>query len=225
MISGGSVHNHLSLLRTNSGRGLSAPLLDRRGVNDRRAVASQTIIRRRRSGDREALSGNDISRDARKAARDSDARHTWGYVPCSEPPENPHSRYRRGWRHKCAREVRRGCTRVSLEGRPCRDGGKEDLPVCAHAGATIPGGRAVNAGVNPDIGRAISTNIILICAELSPLGRDALQLLLGGSVRVPNLHQHSFFANGSTVVLPDDVFALIASLESVQESVSECVKC
>ena len=101
---------------------------------------------------------------------------------------------------------------------------KKTLPVCAHAGATVPGGRAVDARVNPDVGRAISTNIILIGAELSPLGRDALQLLLGGSVRVPNLHQHSFFANGSTVVLPDDVFALIASLESVQESVGKCVK-
>ena len=223
MISGGSVHNHLSLLRTDSGRGLGAPLLDRRGVNDRRAVASQPVIRGRRSAHREALSGNDISRDARKAARDSGARHTWGYVPCSEPPENPHSHYHQGWRHRWAREVRRGWPKVSLEGRPCRDGSK-DVPVCAHAGAAVPGGRAVDAGVNPDISRAISTDIVLIGAELSTLGRDALQLLLGGRVRVPNLHQHSFFANGSTVVLPDDIFTFIARLESVQESVSHCAK-
>jgi hypothetical protein len=72
--------------------------------------------------------------------------------------------------------------------------------------------------VDSNIGSAVGANVVLIGAELPTFGGDALQLLLGRRVGVPDLHQHSLFANGSTMVLLDDVLALLASLKSAQRS-------
>jgi hypothetical protein len=69
--------------------------------------------------------------------------------------------------------------------------------------------------VNPDVGCAISTNVILVGTELAPLGSDALEFLLGRRVRIADLHQHSLFSNRSTVVLLNDVLAFVPRLETV----------
>lgn len=118
MFLGRSLHsNRLCFLRLDGGRGLGASSLDCWRVNDGRTVAAQTIVRGSRSGHRDALPGNDISWNPQVAAQKAGARHTWVYVPCSEPPRNPHSHYHRG-RYAWARGVRRGWTQVSLESRP-----------------------------------------------------------------------------------------------------------
>jgi hypothetical protein len=69
--------------------------------------------------------------------------------------------------------------------------------------------------VNPNVGCAISTNVILVGTELAPLGSDALEFLLGRRVRIADLHQHSLFSNRSTVVLLNDVLAFVPRLETV----------
>lgn len=61
---------------------------------------------------------------------------------------------------------------------------------------------------------AISTDVVLIGSKLSALGGDTLEVLLGWSIRIANLKEEAFFANGLTMELSDDLFADIAALKT-----------
>lgn len=98
------------------------------------------------------------------------------------------------------------------------EGGKKDVRVTSRSSTTTPGGRVVDAGVNPNIRSAVCTNVVLIGAELAALSRDSFQLLLRRCVGVADLHQHALLTNRSTMVLFDDVLALLASFEAGQQS-------
>jgi hypothetical protein len=60
----------------------------------------------------------------------------------------------------------------------------------------------------------IGANIILVGAELSALCSDSLKLLLSLGVGIANVHDEALLANSSTVVLADNIFALITRLEA-----------
>ena len=63
--------------------------------------------------------------------------------------------------------------------------------------------------------RAISTDIVLIGAVLSALGSDALQLLLGWSIRIANLHDIVVFSNRQSMKVLNDLLTDVAGLEAV----------
>lgn len=91
--------------------------------------------------------------------------------------------------------------------------GKRNSHIRSHATAAGPRGLLVDAGVNANICSTISTNVVLVRAELATLGGDTLELLLGRRVGVANLHQHALVSNGGTMVLLDNLLALLARLE------------
>jgi hypothetical protein len=70
--------------------------------------------------------------------------------------------------------------------------------------------------VNADVSGAIGADVVLVGTELTALSSDALQLLLGRRVGIADLQLLglAFFAETNAVVLPDDILALIASLET-----------
>lgn len=101
---------------------------------------------------------------------------------------------------------------------PVIHGRRGDPRISSHGGTASPGGRAVDAGIDANIRSAVSADVVLVGAELAALSGDALQLLLGWSVCVTDLHEHSLVANRSTVVFLNDFLALLASLEPIRKS-------
>lgn len=70
--------------------------------------------------------------------------------------------------------------------------------------------------MDADISGTISTDIVLVGAELTTLGSDTLQLLLRWGVGISNLHAHLLLANSHAVVLADDFLALVTRLEAAE---------
>lgn len=78
---------------------------------------------------------------------------------------------------------------------------------------------AVERGVaQTDERSAVGTDVVLVGAELAALSRDALELLLSRSVGVADVHQEALLADGTTVVLQNDVVAILAVVEAREES-------
>ncbi len=74
-------------------------------------------------------------------------------------------------------------------------------------------------GKSKDIHRGtIGANIVLIGAELSTFGGDTLEVLLCRCIRIANLEEKTFFANGLTMKFLDNLLADIARLESNETS-------
>lgn len=85
------------------------------------------------------------------------------------------------------------------------------------AGRTTPSLRAVDGGVDANSHRAIGADIILVGTVLAALGGDALQLLLGRSIGVADLHQVALVTNGLAMVALDDLLTHLTGLEAVVE--------
>lgn len=71
---------------------------------------------------------------------------------------------------------------------------------------------------------AVSTNVVLIGAELTTLGGDTFELLLGSSVGVADVHEEALLAESATVVLVNDIVAVLAIIETEKESVDSTAK-
>jgi hypothetical protein len=85
------------------------------------------------------------------------------------------------------------------------------VPLASNTGTATP--VVVDAGCHANICRAVGTNIVFVGTELSSLSGDTLELLLGWSVRIPNIHELTTVAHGNPMVLPDDVLAFFAARE------------
>lgn len=90
-----------------------------------------------------------------------------------------------------------------------------DLPARLRNGSNPLGRLAVQGGIQPNQGSTVSTNVVLIGAELSPLSGDSLELLLRRSISIANVHEKSFFTNPNAVKLSNDFVAHVTGLKAV----------
>lgn len=73
---------------------------------------------------------------------------------------------------------------------------------------------AVQSRAHADEGCAVGTNVVLVGAELAAFRSDTLQLLLGRSVGIANVHEEALLANAGTVELVNNIITNVASLET-----------
>lgn len=76
--------------------------------------------------------------------------------------------------------------------------------------------RAIQGWVHPNEGSAVGTDVVLVGAELATLRSDTLELLLGGSVCISDVHEKTLLANTNTIELSDDVVANIAVFKAAR---------
>jgi hypothetical protein len=73
---------------------------------------------------------------------------------------------------------------------------------------------AINGGGHTDKGSAIGAYVVLIGAELSTLASDTLELLLGRSVCVTNLHWKTLITNKLAGEVFNDFITNLTRLET-----------
>lgn len=78
---------------------------------------------------------------------------------------------------------------------------------------------SINVGMNADQRSAVSPDVVLVGAKLPSLSSHTLQLLLGRSVGVADLHGLALVSNHDTSELANDLVADVTALKSVHESV------
>lgn len=74
---------------------------------------------------------------------------------------------------------------------------------------------AVKCRVQSHKGSPISTNVILIGAELSALSSNSLELLLRRCIGVANIHKEAFFANSDSIELSNDFVTNVSGFETI----------
>lgn len=95
----------------------------------------------------------------------------------------------------------------------------EKIGILVRAGiaTAVPWSLVVDARLHTNISSTVSTNIVLVCAELATLSSDALELLLGRRVGIADLHQHALLANSNTMILLDDFLTLLTRVKAKYE--------
>lgn len=83
---------------------------------------------------------------------------------------------------------------------------------------TAPVLRVVDGRVDANSHCAVGADVVLVGTVLTALGSDALQLLLGRSIGVADLHQVALIANRLAVVALDDLLTHVTTLEAVMRA-------
>lgn len=89
-----------------------------------------------------------------------------------------------------------------------------DVQVSPGDGTSAPRWLGVDGRADANVSSAVGTNVVLVCAELSTLRSDTLELLLSRSIRIADLHKHAFISDCDAVVLLDDVLTLLTACEA-----------
>lgn len=89
-----------------------------------------------------------------------------------------------------------------------------DVPARLWNRANPLGRLAVECRVQSDKRSAVSTNVVLVRTELSALCCDSLELFLGRSICVANIHEKAFLANSNAIKLSNDLVANVSRFES-----------